>query len=66
LNQRTSQFIEALNTYFEEDKVPVRMVNFGSLFGSASSRNSVAAENPAASTSMDCYAITCLTGGYFC
>ncbi|MBD1932794.1 MULTISPECIES: aspartate aminotransferase family protein [Cyanophyceae] len=53
LNQRTSQFIEALNTYFEEDKVPVRMVNFGSLFGSASSRNSVAAENPAASTSMD-------------
>jgi len=41
LNQRTSQFVAALNAYFEEDEVPVRMAHFGSLFGPAS------AENPA-------------------
>jgi glutamate-1-semialdehyde 2,1-aminomutase len=33
LNQRTLQFVNALNAYFEEDKVPFRLTNFGSLFG---------------------------------
>jgi len=33
LNQRTSQFAEALNAYFEEDGLPIQVKNFGSLFG---------------------------------
>jgi len=33
LNQRTLQFVEALNAYFQKDEVPLRLTNFGSLFG---------------------------------
>ena len=33
LNQRTSQFTEELNAYFQEDKLPLKIENFGSLFG---------------------------------
>ncbi|MEH2290124.1 aspartate aminotransferase family protein [Nostoc sp.] len=33
LNQRTSQFVERLNIYFEANKLPIRMANFGSFFG---------------------------------
>jgi glutamate-1-semialdehyde 2,1-aminomutase len=36
LNQRTSQFVEQLNNYFENEALPIKMVNFGSVFGSAS------------------------------
>ena len=32
LTQRTSQLVETLNTYFAEDRLPLKMVNFGSLF----------------------------------
>jgi glutamate-1-semialdehyde aminotransferase len=32
LNQRTAQFTEALNAYFEEDKLPLQVENFGSVF----------------------------------
>ncbi len=32
LNQRTAHFAEALNSYFEEDKLPLQVENFGSLF----------------------------------
>lgn len=53
LNQRTSQFVEALNAYFEEDEVPVRIANFGSLFGPASSGNPASGANSAVSESMD-------------
>lgn len=49
LNQRTSQFVEKLNAYFQEDEVPVRMANFGSLFGPASSGVSASPENPESS-----------------
>ncbi len=35
LNQRTTQFVQTLNQYFEADEVPLRMANFGSLFGPA-------------------------------
>jgi len=52
LNQRTSQFVAALNAYFEEDEVPVRMAHFGSLFGPASAENP-ASPNSAVSESMD-------------
>ncbi|MCA1992443.1 MAG: aspartate aminotransferase family protein [Coleofasciculus sp. S288] len=47
LNQRTSQFVKSLNDYFAEDQVPIRMANFGSLFGTASSGDSNSAENSA-------------------
>lgn len=33
LNQRTTHFVQTLNQYFEADEVPIRMANFGSLFG---------------------------------
>lgn len=48
LNQRTSQFVEALNAYFEADGVPIRMTHFGSLFGSTFSPVSTASATPAA------------------
>lgn len=35
LNQRTTHFVQTLNEYFEADEVPIRMANFGSLFGPA-------------------------------
>jgi glutamate-1-semialdehyde-2,1-aminomutase len=52
LNQRTSQFVKTLNAYFEADEVPIRMANFGSLFGPASSENSAPSENSASSIGM--------------
>ncbi len=39
LNQRTSQLAQTLNTYFEQNDMPIRMVHFGSLFRFASSAN---------------------------
>jgi glutamate-1-semialdehyde 2,1-aminomutase len=32
LNQRTSQFIQQLNSYFAEDGVPIKLANCGSIF----------------------------------
>ncbi|MDZ8257274.1 aminotransferase class III-fold pyridoxal phosphate-dependent enzyme [Nostoc sp. ChiQUE01b] len=32
LNQRTTQLVEILNSYFEQEQVPIQVVNFGSLF----------------------------------
>lgn len=37
LNQRTSQFCEELNAYFTEEKLPLKIENFGSLVGFAAS-----------------------------
>ncbi len=34
LNERTSQFVDTLNSYFEAEKLPIYLTNFGSLFGS--------------------------------
>ncbi len=53
LNQRTTQFVEALNTYFEAEEIPVKMANFGSLFGPASSENSGSESNSTDSESLD-------------
>lgn len=36
LNERTTQFVTALNNYFAAEGLPLRMANFGSIFGSAS------------------------------
>jgi amino acid adenylation domain-containing protein len=40
LNQRTSQLAATLNTYFEQENVPVRIVHFSSLFRFTLSGNS--------------------------
>jgi amino acid adenylation domain-containing protein/non-ribosomal peptide synthase protein (TIGR01720 family) len=32
LNHRTLQFVTTLNTYFEQENVPIRVIHFGSLF----------------------------------
>jgi glutamate-1-semialdehyde 2,1-aminomutase len=39
LNQRTTQFVNTLNTYFELEELPIRITNFGSLFGPVYSGN---------------------------
>ena len=53
LNQRTSQFVEALNNCFAENELPIRMANFGSLFGLASSGSSAPSENSTSSQSIE-------------
>ncbi len=53
LNQRTSQFVQTLNDYFETDEVPVRLSNFGSLFGPASSGNVDSSENHESAMSLN-------------
>ncbi|MBP5972975.1 aminotransferase class III-fold pyridoxal phosphate-dependent enzyme [Brasilonema sp. CT11] len=32
LNQRTAQLVDTLNSYFQQKQVPIKVVNFGSLF----------------------------------
>ncbi|BAY99583.1 aminotransferase class-III [Tolypothrix tenuis PCC 7101] len=44
LNQRTAGFVNTLNAYFEAEKIPVKMINFGSLFGPATSGNTTNSE----------------------
>jgi glutamate-1-semialdehyde 2,1-aminomutase len=34
LNERTSKFVETLNTYFEREEIPIYLANFGSVFAS--------------------------------
>lgn len=46
LNQRTLQFVETLNAYFQKEELPIQMVHFGSLFGSASSGTSSIENSP--------------------
>jgi glutamate-1-semialdehyde-2,1-aminomutase len=53
LNQRTSQFLAALNACFKENELPIRMTNFGSLFGLASSGSSAFSENSTSSQSIE-------------
>lgn len=45
LNQRTSQFVKTLNTFFAENNVPIEMANFGSLFAPVSSETSTQSRN---------------------
>jgi glutamate-1-semialdehyde 2,1-aminomutase len=39
LNQRTTKFVKTLNTYFEQEGLPIKITNFGSLFGPIYSEN---------------------------
>ncbi|MEM7716926.1 MAG: aspartate aminotransferase family protein [Cyanobacteria bacterium P01_A01_bin.68] len=50
LNERTTQFVTTLNNYFTAEELPLKMVNFGSLFGSASVE--ISEENSSASVAM--------------
>jgi len=52
LNQRTLQFADALNAYFKEDKLPFRIICFGSLFSFAISENYALSEDYAAENMM--------------
>ena len=45
LNYRTSQFVETLNSFFEANKLPIRMVNSGSFFGPVFTENAVLSKN---------------------
>jgi glutamate-1-semialdehyde 2,1-aminomutase len=48
LNQRTSQFVKALNDYFGKERLPIEMTHFGSVFGPASSGNKVTEDSASA------------------
>ncbi len=50
LNERTTQFVTNLNNYFVAEELPLKMANFGSLFGSASVE--LSEENSPASVAM--------------
>ncbi|AVH69223.1 aspartate aminotransferase family protein [Nostoc sp. 'Lobaria pulmonaria (5183) cyanobiont'] len=45
LNQRTSQFVERLNIYFEANKLPIQMANFGSFFGPVFTEDAVSSKS---------------------
>jgi glutamate-1-semialdehyde aminotransferase len=49
LNQRTSLFAEKLNAYFQEDKLPLKIENFGSLFGFTTLERFAVSQDSAAS-----------------
>ncbi|MBW4602150.1 MAG: aspartate aminotransferase family protein [Calothrix sp. FI2-JRJ7] len=53
LNLRTSQFVASLSTYFQEEEVPIRMANFGSLFGPAALKNHASEGNTFTSSGID-------------
>jgi glutamate-1-semialdehyde-2,1-aminomutase len=61
LNQRTQQFIEILNTYFDAEGLPLQLANFGSVFNAVSSSTTDLVEQtkddhpPIASMNLLCY-----------
>ncbi len=65
LNQRTSEFVTALNVCFEKEELPIRMANFGSLFGLASEESSTSEESSATSQSMDLLRYYLLSKGVY-
>lgn len=46
LNQRTLQFIERMNAYFEVEELPIKLSNFGSFFNVNLSENSLLLKEP--------------------
>jgi glutamate-1-semialdehyde 2,1-aminomutase len=69
LNQRTQQLIETLNTYFNEEGLPIQLANFGSVFNTVSSSFSgpvkQAEENRSTSVSMDLLSYHLIHKGIF-
>ncbi|MBF1989866.1 aspartate aminotransferase family protein [Fischerella thermalis] len=53
LNHRTCQFIQQLNSYFEEDGVPIKLANFGSIFNDVPFGDPSNIDNLPASENMD-------------
>jgi glutamate-1-semialdehyde-2,1-aminomutase len=53
LNQRTSQFIQQLNSYFVEDGVPIKLSNCGSIFNAVPFGNPSHIADSPASENMD-------------
>lgn len=64
LNERTSQFVEKVNTYFQEDGVPIRLANCGSMFNYSSVGNSSPSGNSSAEN-MDLIFYHLLSRGVF-
>lgn len=52
LNQRTSQFVQALNDYFKLENLPIEMGYFGSLFGPVFAENSTQSKDISSSRAM--------------
>ncbi len=55
LNQRTSQFVQALNAYLEENEVPIRLDNFGSAFFLSYLQNSASRVDSFADETMELF-----------
>jgi len=52
LNDRTTQFIDQLNTYFAQDNVPIRLANCGSIFNAVPLDATEASDNAAAAANL--------------
>ncbi|PIG93650.1 aspartate aminotransferase family protein [Gloeocapsopsis sp. IPPAS B-1203] len=52
LNDRTTKFINQLNTYFAQDNVPIRLANCGSIFNAVPLDDSVSPDNAAAAANL--------------
>ncbi|WP_311774095.1 aspartate aminotransferase family protein [Nostoc sp. UCD121] len=52
LNQRTSQFVQTLNDYFESENLPIKMGHFGSLFAPVPAGNSTQSKDVSSSGAM--------------
>jgi glutamate-1-semialdehyde 2,1-aminomutase len=63
LNQRTAQFVEALNAYFQDDEIPFRIAHFGSIFGPASLENSPSSGDTASSIGINLLSYNLLDRG---
>jgi glutamate-1-semialdehyde 2,1-aminomutase len=52
LNNRTTEFINKLNNYFQEDEVPIRLANCGSIFNAVPDGNSISSGNSSATANL--------------
>lgn len=53
LNDFTSDFVNKLNTYFAQEKLPIQMTSFGSIFGPVSTTSGEAEKNTDAAIAFD-------------
>ncbi|BAZ37900.1 aminotransferase class-III [Calothrix sp. NIES-4101] len=53
LNILTSDFVNKLNNYFDQEKIPIQMASFGSIFGTASVTNDESEKNTEAAIVFD-------------
>ncbi|WP_208345402.1 hypothetical protein [Aetokthonos hydrillicola] len=63
LNQRTTQFVEDLNSYLQEHEFPIKLEHFGSGFVFAHSSNSNTIEDPASDLGKELFRYSLLSKG---